>query len=93
MAPDLAPIAAELPGFDMTNWYGMLVPAGTSSDTVHTLQRSIARVLTQPEVKQRLGNEGMTVVASSPEQFGDFLVHETTKYNRIIESAGIKGTL
>jgi tripartite-type tricarboxylate transporter receptor subunit TctC len=38
-------------------------------------------------------NEGMTVVASTPEQFAQFLGRETDKYNRIIESAGIKNSL
>ena len=93
IAPDIPPIASEVPGFDMTNWYGMLVPAGTSAATVHALQRSLATVLTQPDIKQKMYNEGMTVVASMPEQFAQFLGRETDKYNRIIESAGIKNSL
>jgi len=93
IAPDIAPIAADLPGFDMTNWYGMLVPAGTPPATVHALSRALATVLTQPEIKQRMYNEGMSVVASTPERFAEFLATETTKYNRIIESAGIKNSL
>jgi tripartite-type tricarboxylate transporter receptor subunit TctC len=93
IAPDIPPIASEVPGFDMTNWYGMLVPAGTSAATVHALQRSLATVLTQPDIKQKMYNEGMTVVASTPEQFAQFLGRENDKYNRIIESAGIKNSL
>jgi tripartite-type tricarboxylate transporter receptor subunit TctC len=93
IAPDIPPIATDVPGFDMTNWYGMLVPAGTRAATVHALQRALAAVLNQPDIKQKMYNEGMTVVASTPEQFADFLAHETTKYNRIIESAGIKSSL
>jgi len=93
IAPDIPPIASEVPGFDMTNWYGMLVPAGTRAATVHALQRSLATVLTQPDIKQKMYNEGMTVVASTPEQFAQFLGRETDKYNRIIESAGIKNSL
>lgn len=93
IAPDIPPIASEVPGFDMTNWYGMLVPAGTRAATVHALQRSLATVLTQPDIKQKMYNEGMTVVASTPEQFAQFLGRENDKYNRIIESAGIKNSL
>jgi len=93
IAPDIPPIAVELPGFDMTNWYGMLVPAGTPPDTVHALSRALAGVLTQPDIKQKMYNEGMSVVASTPERFAEFLAQETAKYNRIIESAGIKNTL
>jgi tripartite-type tricarboxylate transporter receptor subunit TctC len=93
IAPDIPPIASEVPGFDMTNWYGMLVPAGTRPETVHALQHALAAVLTQPDIKQKMYNEGMTVVASTPEDFVQFLKRETDKYNRIIESAGIKNSL
>jgi tripartite-type tricarboxylate transporter receptor subunit TctC len=93
IAPDLPPIASEVPGFDMTNWYGMLVAGGTSAATIHALQHALATVLTQPDIKQKMYNEGMTVVASTPEQFADVVSRETTKYNRIIESAGIKNSL
>ena len=93
IAPELPAIAeAGLPGFDMTNWYGMLVPAATPRDVINKLQQETARVLNLPELKERLAGEGMTVVASTPEQFAAFLARETVKYNRIIQAAGIKGT-
>jgi tripartite-type tricarboxylate transporter receptor subunit TctC len=93
IAPDIPPIAATLPGFDMTNWYGMLVPAGTPPATLHALRNAIAEALTLPDIKQKMYNEGMSVVASTPEQFADFLGKESAKYNRIIEFAGIKNSL
>ena len=93
IAPDIPPIANEVPGFDMTNWYGMLVPAGTPSATVHAVSRALATVLNQPDIKQRMYNEGMSVVASTPERFSAFLDEETAKYARIIEAAGIKNSL
>ncbi len=93
IAPELPAIAeAGLPGFDMTNWYGMLVPAATPRDVINKLQQETARVLNLPELKERLAGEGMTVVGSTPEQFAAFLARETVKYNRIIQAAGIKGT-
>ncbi len=45
-------------------------------------------MLNLPELKERLAGEGMTVVASTPEQFVEFLARETAKYNRIIQTAG-----
>lgn len=93
IAPELPAIAeAGLPGFDMTNWYGMLVPAATPRDVINKLQQEVARVLNLPELKERLAGEGMTVVGSTPEQFAAFLGRESAKYNRIIQAAGIKGT-
>jgi tripartite-type tricarboxylate transporter receptor subunit TctC len=98
-SPQRSPIAPELPsiaesglkGFDMTNWYGLLVQGGTPRDTINKLQQETARILNLPELKERLAGEGMTVVASTPEQFVEFLARETAKFNRIIQSAGIKG--
>ena len=94
IAPDIPAIAeAGLKGYDMTNWYGLLVPAGTPGPVIAKLNAEVARILNLPELKNRLAEDGMTVVASSPEKFAAFLARETEKYTRIIEAAGIKGTL
>jgi tripartite-type tricarboxylate transporter receptor subunit TctC len=94
IAPDLPAIAeAGLPGFDMTNWYGMLTPAATPRDTIARVQQEVTRILNLPELKQRLGEDGMTVVASTPDDFAQFLKRESAKFGRVIETAGIKGSL
>jgi tripartite-type tricarboxylate transporter receptor subunit TctC len=93
IAPDIPPIAATVPGFDMTNWYGMVLPAGTPPETVRALNAALTSVLTQPGIKQKMYNEGMSVVASTPEEFARFLGHETQKFNGIIERAGIQANL
>ena len=93
IAPDLPAIAeAGLKEFDMTNWYGMLVPGATPREVISRLQQEVARILNLPELKERLAADGMTVVGSTPEQFVEFLARETAKYNRIIHAAGITGT-
>ncbi len=92
IAPDLPSIAeAGLKGFDMTNWYGLLVQGATPRDTINKLQQEVTRILNLPELKERLAGEGMTVVGSTAEQFVEFLASETAKFNRIIQTAGIKG--
>ena len=94
IAPDLPAIAeAGLPGFDMTNWYGLLLPSATPRDTIARVQQEVSRILNLPELKQRLSDDGMTIVASTPEAFTQFLRQETAKYGRVIEAAGIKGSL
>jgi tripartite-type tricarboxylate transporter receptor subunit TctC len=99
--PERTPIAPEIPsiaeaglkGFDMTNWYGLLVPAATPRDVIVKLNAEVGRALNLPELKSRLAEDGMTVVASTPEQFSEFLARETAKFSKVIEAAGIKGTL
>jgi tripartite-type tricarboxylate transporter receptor subunit TctC len=99
--PERTPIAPEIPaiaeaglkGFDMTNWYGMVAPAATQRDVVVKLSAEVARVLKLPDLTSRLADDGMTVVGSTPGEFADFLARETAKFARVIEAAGIKGTL
>ena len=94
IAPEIPSIAeAGLKGFDMTNWYGLVVPSTTPRDVVVKLNAEIARILKLPELRGRLAEDGMTVVAGTPEQFAQFLARETAKFSRVIETAGIMGTL
>jgi len=94
IAPDIPAIAeGGLKGYDMTNWYGMLVPAATPREALVRLSAEVARILKLPELQSRLAQDGMTVVAGTPEEFAEFLKRETVKFARVIETAGIKGTL
>ena len=99
--PERSPIAPEIPaiaeaglkGYDMTNWYGLLAPAATPREAVVKLNVEVVRILKLPELTSRLADDGMTVVASTPERFGEFLARETDKFTKVIEAAGIKGSL
>jgi tripartite-type tricarboxylate transporter receptor subunit TctC len=71
----------------------MLVPAATQRDVIVKLSGEVARILKLPDLTSRLADDGMTVVASTPGEFADFLARETAKFARVIEAAGIKGTL
>lgn len=94
IAPEIPAIAeAGLKGFDMTNWYGMLVPSTTPREVIVKLSGEVGRILKLPELTSRLAQDGMTVVASTPEQFAEFLAGESAKFSRVIETAGIKGSL
>ena len=91
IAPQLPTIEeGGLRGFDMTTWYGLLVPGATPRGIVARLQQEMAQVLNQADVKERLAADGVTVVAGTPEHFAAFLKSETEKYARIIQAAGIK---
>ncbi|HTF13074.1 MAG TPA: tripartite tricarboxylate transporter substrate binding protein [Burkholderiales bacterium] len=93
-----SPVTPEIPtideaglrGYEMSTWYGLFVQGATPRGIVARLQRELASILDQADMKERIAADGMTVVASTPEQFAEFLVRETAKYTRIIEAAGIK---
>ena len=88
--PDV-PTMAEggVPGYVYTNWYGLLVQGGTPRPTVDKLQNEAARILHQPELKERLAGEGATVVASSPDQFTAFLRQQIEQAARIVKASGM----
>lgn len=94
IAPDIPSIAESgLKGFDMTNWYGMMVPAGSPQASISKLNAEVVRILHLPELTAQLAKSGMTVVASTPDGFAKFLKRETAKFADIVEKAGIKGAL
>lgn len=88
--PELPTIAeAGVPGYAMSNWYGLLVPGGTPQSSIARLQAEIARILHTPEIKGRLTKEGADVVASTPEQFAAFLKAEMETAAKIVKVSGM----
>jgi tripartite-type tricarboxylate transporter receptor subunit TctC len=89
-APDVPTVAESgFPGFDITNWFGIFVPAGTSRDIVDTLYREIARGVSAPDVKERLAKEGGAVNPIPPDEYARFIQAEIAKYAKIIREARI----
>ncbi len=88
--PEVPTIAESgVAGYAMTNWYGMLVPAGTPRAQIERLHADVVRILNLPELRERIASEGATVVASTPEQFARFLASEYAKAARIVKAAGM----
>ena len=83
---------AGVPGYVMTNWYGMLAPAGMPRASVMKLHGEVARILNLPELKERLSSEGAEVVASTPEQFAAFLRNEMAVAAKIVKASGMTAT-
>jgi tripartite-type tricarboxylate transporter receptor subunit TctC len=88
--PDLPTMAeAGVPGYAMTNWYGLFVPAGTPEAALRKLHAEMVRIVSLQEIKDRLAGEGSTVVGSTSEQFAAFLKAEMAKAARVVKAAGI----
>jgi len=88
--PDVPTIGESgLPGYDSTQWYGVLAPAGTAREIVARLHDEIVRALRAPEVMQRLAADGAEPVGSTPEEFAAFIKSEIDKWARVARAAGI----
>jgi tripartite-type tricarboxylate transporter receptor subunit TctC len=90
--PDV-PTAAEsgLPKFETSSWHGILVPAKTPRAIITRLHGELVKVLSLPDVRERLTAQGLNVVASTPQEFAGYIKSETMKYARVIKQVGIKG--
>jgi tripartite-type tricarboxylate transporter receptor subunit TctC len=91
-APDLPTIAESgVPGYHVSAWYGLYVPARTPAEIVSKLQRDGVAAVTHPQVKQRLGDIAAVAVSSTPNELATLLKSEMALWGPIIKAAGIKG--
>src|SRR6267142_2434012 len=89
--PDLPTIAeAGVPGYEATNWWGILAPAGTPKEIVDKVHAAITAVQDAPETQKQLESEGAEVVKMSTPEFGAFMVSEMAKWGRVVKEGGIK---
>lgn len=81
---------AGVPGYEVTQWYGMLAPAKVPPEIVGRLNKEIARILHEPDVAKRLAADGAEAVGNTPEEFGAHIRSEIAKYGKIIQKIGLK---
>ena len=83
-------VEAGVPGYVVTGWYGMFVPAATPAPVVATLHAATVKALRSRDVSERLSNEAAEIVASTPPQFAEFLKAEIAKWAGVIRKANIR---
>ena len=89
--PDV-PTVAELgfKGFDVSTWYGLLVPAGTPAHVVTTLNTEVNKLLANPEVRAAIKAQGAEPEAMTPANFASMLKTDYVKWKDIVEASGAK---
>ena len=90
-APEI-PTAAEagLAAFELTTWFGIVVPKGTSERIVATLARQIHAMQGDPLVQKRLSEGGLDVLRESPAQFRARILRDHERFREIVKTAGLK---
>jgi len=88
--PDLPTIGDFYPGFETTSWVGAIAPAGTPRAVIDRLNATLAKILSEPDVKARFDTQSAEIVASTPEQFGEFIKSEYAKWGKVIRDKNIK---
>jgi tripartite-type tricarboxylate transporter receptor subunit TctC len=88
--PDVPTASETLPGFEVVNWYGMVVPAGTPGAVIARLHAEIVKAMSIPDVRERLLAQATDPVGSTPKEFGAFRKAEEAKWARVIKAASIR---
>ena len=81
---------AGVPGFEVTGWGGLIVPAGTPKSIVLRLNAELNEALALPQLTEKLTSLGSEVAGGTPEQFAELIRKETIKWGDVVKRAGIK---
>jgi tripartite-type tricarboxylate transporter receptor subunit TctC len=79
-----------LKGFEMTNWYGVVAPAGVPRDIINKVSADINKALQDPGVRKRLVDVGTEIGGGTPESFDNFIKSEIAKYTKLVKAANVQ---
>lgn len=91
LLPDV-PSFAELgyPGMDIALWYGVAAPGGTPAPIVQRLNAELIKILSTPDIRKSLTEQGADVQGGTPEEFVAFMRNESARWGTVVKRAGIK---
>lgn len=81
---------AGLPRYDMTYWWGIAAPAGTSRDVIVRLNAEIVRACAQPRLRDAFQAQAATAVSSTPEEMANLVAHEVAVWRDVIVRARVR---
>jgi tripartite-type tricarboxylate transporter receptor subunit TctC len=92
VVPDVMTVAEQgYPGWESGSWNGIAVRAGTPDAITRRFHKEIATILTgNQQVRENIESSGARIVASTPEQYGDYIRGEIAKWRKVVQTAGIK---
>jgi tripartite-type tricarboxylate transporter receptor subunit TctC len=89
--PEVPTVAESgIPGYEVTNWWGVMLPAGVQRDVLARLHQDVVRVLRLPEMRERLTGEGGIIVAGTPDQFAALVRSEVARWSSVIKASGAR---
>jgi tripartite-type tricarboxylate transporter receptor subunit TctC len=90
-APDVPTVAESgYPGFEYSNWNALFAPAKTPPAIVRTVNAAIVKVLSEPDIAQKLSSQGADPAPGSPEDLARYMRADHERWTKVIRTAGIK---
>ena len=90
LLPETPVMSDFVPGYEVSNWFGLGMPKNTPEEIVNMLNKAVNDALADPKLKVRLANLGGTTIPGSPADFGKLIADETEKWGKVIRAANIK---
>ena len=87
---DTPTIAQTVPGYSLDPWLGLFLPAKVPQDIVTRIHGEVVKILSSPDLKGKLGPQGIELITNSPAEFARFVREDHAKWGKIIKEAGIK---
>jgi len=88
--PEVPTIAETLPGYDLTNWFGLVAPLATPKEILAKISADVSKATQNAELREKIAALSATVVGDTPEQFGAIMRADSEKWARVIREANIK---
>ena len=89
--PDVPTVAdSGYKGFDMSTWYGLMMPAGTPKPVVTQMNAAVNKLLATPEMQKAIHDQGAEPLAMTPDAFSKQLQHDYQGMEKIVRDAGVK---
>jgi len=91
LMPDVPTVAESgYPGYEATNWYAYLAPAGTPKDVLARLERELVQALNAPDVREQLDRQGMEAKPGTPEELTKTMERELATWGKVVKAAKIQ---
>ena len=88
--PELPTVGETLKGFESSGWYALLGPAGIPREVTLKLQNIFATALRTPEITKRLADQGVEVVAGTPDELAKRMPLEIAKWSKVVKASGLQ---
>jgi tripartite-type tricarboxylate transporter receptor subunit TctC len=90
LLPEVPTVGESLPGYALTNWFGLVVPSAVAKEIVLQIHGDVTKILREGEIRKRIEDLGADVVGNTPEEFGAAMRAESAQWAEIIRAANIK---
>ncbi|HEY4374806.1 MAG TPA: tripartite tricarboxylate transporter substrate binding protein [Burkholderiales bacterium] len=88
--PDVPTVGETVPGYELTNWFGMVMPAAVPKDLQAKISADVIKALASPELRANIASKSAAVIGDSPKHFGETMAADSVKWGKIVKETGMK---